>query len=59
MTLDNLRSSGDSLPDDLKLTAYLHEIKDLYPDFAAAHRSAAQTIILAVSSVMAELKDEG
>ena len=59
MTLDNLRSSGDSIPDDLKLAAYLHGIKEIYPDFAAAHRSAAATRIPAVSSVMAELKDEG
>ncbi len=59
ITLDKLRSSGDSIPDDLKLAAYLHGIEDTYPDFAAAHRSAARTKVPAVSSVISELEDEG
>ncbi len=59
ITLDKLRSWGDSIPDDLKLAAYLHGIEDTYPDFAAAHRSVARTKVLALSSVMAELDDEG
>ncbi len=41
ITLDKLQSSGDSIPDDLKLAEYLHGIEDTYPDVAAAHRSAA------------------
>ena len=59
ITLDKLRSWGDSIPDDLKLAEYLHGIEDTYPDFAAAHRSAARTKVPAVSSVMAELEDKG
>ncbi len=59
ITLDKLQSSGDSIPDDLKLLAYLHGIKDTYPDFAAAHRSGGRTKVPAISIVMAELEDEG
>ncbi len=59
ITLDKLRNSGDFIPDDQKLAAYLHGIEDTYPDFAAVHRSAARTKAPAVYSVMAELKDEG
>ncbi len=59
ITFDKLRILDDSIPDDLKLIAYLHEIEDTYLNFAAAHRSATQTKVPAVSSMMAELKDEG
>lgn len=42
ITLDKLRSSGNTLPDDLNLAAYLHVIEESYLDFAAANRSSAQ-----------------
>ncbi len=43
----------------LNLAAYLYGIKDTHPDYAAALRSAAQTKIVIVSSVIVELEDEG
>ncbi len=59
ITMDKLSSSGETLPTDLKLAAYLHGIEDIYPDFAAANRSAACTKVPEISTVMAELEDEG
>ena len=59
ITIDKLTSLGDTLPADLQLTAYLHEIKATYPDFAAAQRSSAQSKIPELSTVMVELEDEG
>ncbi len=38
ITLDKLRSLGDSIPDELKLAAYLHRIGNTYPNFAAAQK---------------------
>lgn len=58
ITLDKLRSSRDTLPDNLKLAAYLHGIEESYPDFASANRSVARTKILIISDVMSELEDE-
>ncbi len=57
--IDRLSSSGETLPTDLKLAAYLHGIEDTYPDFAAANRSAARTKVPEISTVMAELEDGG
>ena len=59
ITIDKLSSSGENLPADLRLAAYLHGIEVTYPDFAAAQRSSARTKIPELSAVMAELEDEG
>ena len=45
ITIDKLSSSGENLPADLRLAAYLHGIEVTYPDFAAAQRSSARTKI--------------
>lgn len=59
ITIDKLSSSGENLPADLRLAAYLHGIEATYPDFAAAQRSSARSKIPELSTVMAELEDEG
>ena len=43
ITMDKLSSSEETLPTDLKLAAYLHEIEGIYLNFAAANKSAAHT----------------
>ena len=59
ITVHKLSSSGKNLPADLRLAAYPHRIETTYPDFAAAQRSSARTKIPELSTVMAELEDEG
>ena len=46
----------ESLPDDLKLAAFLHRIKDTY--FALANWLTIRTKNPGVSDVIKELKDE-
>ena len=58
ITLDKLANTGETLPSDLQLAAYLHGIEDTYPDFAASQQSAARTEVPGISAVMAELEDE-
>lgn len=58
ITIDKLTSSGDNLPADLRLAAYLHGMEAAYPDFAAAQRSSSQSKIPELSTFMAELADE-
>ena len=57
--MDKLSSLGETLPINLKLAAYLHGIEDTYPDFAATNRSATCIKVLEISTVMAELDNEG
>lgn len=49
---------GLNLPQDLQLAAYLHKIKNKYPDFAVFQRSAARIKILTISEIMAKFKDK-
>lgn len=57
--IDTLSSSGENLPDDLWLAAYLYGIEVTYPDFAVVHRSSAQIKIPKLSTVMVKLEDKG
>ncbi len=59
ITMDKLSSLGETLPTNLKPAAYLHGIKDTYPDFTANNRSAPCIKVLEISTVIAELEDEG
>ncbi len=58
ITLDKLANTGLTLFSDIQLTAYLHRIKNTYPDFATSQQSAVQTKVPDILEVIAELKDE-
>lgn len=56
--LNELQSSDNILPDNLKLAAYSRVIEENYPDFAAADKSLARKKSLLLSEIISELEDE-